>query len=251
MERIHAYLLEHIAASTGDVAHIGPFVARVHVNDPNRYRNYAVPALGARPTAKDVATLCAFYRERERIPRLEYLPDAAPAVEPVLLENGFCEEQRLALMVFSGGADGVAAPTGVRVEAPSTQDDCLATLAAQHAAYGEGPPSRAQVADFVASMARGTRVLAARSQETGEVVGAGLCTVPCSGVTELAAIGVIESHRGRGIATALAAALARAASADVSLVFLMPAHDEGRRVYERAGFMPIPAQILHISRASR
>lgn len=68
------------------------------------------------------------------------------------------------------------------------------------------------------------------------------------GVSELAAVGVRATHRRRGIATAVAAALTRAApEAVVATPFLMTLGDaENTRVYQRVGYRRA-AQMLHIS----
>jgi len=58
---------------------------------------------------------------------------------------------------------------------------------------------------------------------------------------------VRDTFRWRGIAAAMTARLTRDAyAAGVATVFLMPAHDEGERIYGRAGFATT-SQILHIS----
>ncbi|MGH3717456.1 MAG: hypothetical protein ACRDRI_01180 [Pseudonocardiaceae bacterium] len=48
-------------------------------------RNYAVPGDGVDPTPDQVAKLIAAFTDRDRTPRLEYLPALCPAVEPALL----------------------------------------------------------------------------------------------------------------------------------------------------------------------
>jgi predicted acetyltransferase len=71
--------------------------------------------------------------------------------------------------------------------------------------------------------------------------------VPANQTTEIAGIGVRVPFRRRGIAGALTARLLREAfDAGVAVAFLMPGHEEGFRVYTRAGFWA-SGEILHIS----
>jgi hypothetical protein len=82
-----------------DTAQIGPFLATFHPTDPLPYLSYAIPDDDARPGAADVAALVAAYERHDRLPRLEFLPGAAPAVEAALLHAGFVVEARLPAMV--------------------------------------------------------------------------------------------------------------------------------------------------------
>jgi hypothetical protein len=67
---------------------IGPFTATFDRDEDSRYLNYAVPDPGATPSLDDIAELVAAYRQRARVPRLEYIPQLAPAVEAVLVAAG-------------------------------------------------------------------------------------------------------------------------------------------------------------------
>jgi GNAT superfamily N-acetyltransferase len=90
-------------------------------------------------------------------------------------------------------------------------------------------------------------VVLARDAETGEPAGGGLCVAPYDGVTELAAIGVREKFRRRGIAAAMAGWLTDAAFAKgMTLVFLMAHGADEARIYARAGFVD-HGEVLHIS----
>ena len=90
-------------------------------------------------------------------------------------------------------------------------------------------------------------VLLARDVATGEPAGAGLCTPPHEGVTELTSIAVRSAFRRRGIAAALTNRLARAAlERGMKLVFLMAAGADEARIYARAGFVE-RGDVLHIS----
>jgi hypothetical protein len=62
----------------------GPFCTGFDPDSNDPFRNYAVPADGARPTPDDVQALIAAFRQHERLPRLEYVePSAAvPSASP-------------------------------------------------------------------------------------------------------------------------------------------------------------------------
>ena len=88
---IVAYLKAEIESRCEPVR-IGPFLMRFDRESDNRFRNYALPFDGAEPTHREVCALIAAFEERQRVPRLEYVADLAPAVWPALTAAGFIEE---------------------------------------------------------------------------------------------------------------------------------------------------------------
>jgi ribosomal protein S18 acetylase RimI-like enzyme len=237
------------AASLGrDTERIGPFLATFSRRTDNPYLSYAIPDDGAVPSPDDVAALIGAFRRRGRMPRLEYLPSMAPAVEAALVAAGFAVEGRLPLMVCPpGAARDMPAPAGIELIAPRSDADLLAMIAAQNEAYGESAPTTEQVAGQRANLEAGGIAILARDAATGEPAGGGICTAPAGGTTEIAGIGVRPTFRRRGIAGAMTARLVRDAfAAGLSTVFLTPGHDEERRIYERVGFVAT-SEILHIS----
>jgi predicted acetyltransferase len=90
-------------------------------------------------------------------------------------------------------------------------------------------------------------VALARDAATGQAVGSGLVDGPLDGIGELAAVGVIEQYRRRGIAGAMSLHLAmKAHEQGMKLVWLEAAPEE-EGIYKRAGFTPSGAK-LWISR---
>jgi|GEM_PF-4558172 predicted GNAT family acetyltransferase len=103
------------------------------------------------------------------------------------------------------------------------------TLSATNTAFGDGPPSDA---DIAAWPGRGVAALI-----DGQVVGGASWTTIIDGITEIAGVGVIETMRRKGIGGALTAAAVRGAfEAGATLAILTPGDDETARVYQRAGF---------------
>ncbi|WP_425558899.1 GNAT family N-acetyltransferase [Kutzneria kofuensis] len=136
---------------------------------------------------------------------------------------------------------------GVELVPADSDDTVFAMATALNLAYGEPPPTPADVASHASSRDRGGFALLARSA-TGEPIGGGFVTVPIDGVAELAGIGVVPTWRRRGIAAAITARLVLAArDLDVRVPFLMAADDHAARVYTRVGFRTT-GRVLHISR---
>jgi len=124
------------------------------------------------------------------------------------------------------------APPGIELVAPSTEGEFRGVAEVQWEAYEECDPiSESAVERLRRTAETGGVVVLAREAETGEAAGAGLCVAPYRGVTELAAIGVREQFRRRGIAAAMAGWLTDAALAHIAKVGYDP--DFGARPLKR------------------
>jgi ribosomal protein S18 acetylase RimI-like enzyme len=226
---------------------VGPFVCRFNPSWASPFANYAIPDDHAEPTAADVRALISVFAEHERRPRLEYLPNCAPAVESVLLAVGFTVEDRPPVMVCP--PESLTLPPavdGLEFIEPRTdfELDDLATV--QHRAFGEeGDPEP------------GTGARARRIYENGGIVvlakfrdapaGGGSCSAPVDGLTELAGLAVAERFRRRGIGAAVAAYLtALAHQRGYRTVWLEPANEAVERMYASIGYRPI-GEKLNIS----
>ncbi|QIS23286.1 GNAT family N-acetyltransferase [Nocardia terpenica] len=231
----------HVRAAVTQRAHerIGPFLAAFDSHSANPWRNYAVPDDGAQPGTDDVAALVTVFERRGRVPRLEYVPAAAPQVEAALHAAGFTVEGRPPVMVSVPGSLPIAQlPSGVVMQLATSDDELLAAATVQHLAYREPePPGPNDVARLRSCARRGGLIALAIDTATSRTVGSGLVE-PIEGVGELAAVGVLESFRRRGIATAMSLYLAAAAHEHgVRMVWLEAAPDE-EHIYLRAGFTP-------------
>ena len=234
-----------------DVERVGPFLATFTPGSRNPYLNYAIPEQGAGPSPADVEALAGTFESRSLRPRLEYVPGLAPAVESALLEAGFAVEARTPLMTFAGPATP-AEPEGIELVEVRDSETIRAAVTVQHEAYEEAePPDHARIAGVARGLERGALLVLAREASTGEPAGAGQCTPPVDGETELTSVGVGAAFRRRGIAQALTAWLARTMSdRGADLVFLMADGEPEARIYERAGFARM-GEVLHISRERR
>lgn len=234
-----------------DSERIGPFLATFDRDDANPFLNYAFPDEDAGPAPEEVRALIAACRTRTRRPRLEYIGSLAPSVEPVLLREGFEVEGRLPLMTCMRPSDvHTRTVDGVELVAPSSEEEFHGAASVQWEAYEELGDVPQRVADGLRqTAAAGGVVVLARDARTNEPAGAGLCTAPHDGLTELTSIAVRSTHRRRGIAAAMTGWLAREAFArGVSGVFLMARGDAEARIYSRTGFA-FHSEALHISRS--
>jgi GNAT superfamily N-acetyltransferase len=233
-----------------DTARIGPFLATFDPGTALPYLSYAIPDDGASPDPGDVLALIAAYTDRDRVPRLEYVPALAPAVEPVLLAAGFVAEARVPMMVCRpSDARPQPVPDGVELLVPRTDDELAGYLRAQGEAFGEAPAvSEADIASARRRVEGGGLMIYARDAETGEPAGAGAGTAVIDGTTELVGLGVREPYRRRGIAAAITWELSRLADrAGVTTAFLTPGGGVAERVYARVGYHGM-GEMLHISR---
>jgi GNAT superfamily N-acetyltransferase len=224
--RIQRYL-RAVVESTREPVPAGAFVLYVHPHSRHPFANYAIPADGV--GVDDGVALVAAARERGLVPRLEYIEPCFPSVEQALAPAGFTREGLLRLMTCTA-LKPVQDAAGVELVEVSLQSPLVAaTLTATNAAFGDGPPSDADVAAWPG---RGIAAIV-----DGQVVGGASWTAIIDGITEIAGVGVIETMRRKGIGGALTAAAVRGAfEAGATLAVLTPGDDETARVYERTGF---------------
>ncbi|MGW1297551.1 GNAT family N-acetyltransferase [Streptomyces sp. NPDC002533] len=223
---------------------VGPFTVRHNPEWELKYANYAIPDRGAEPTADDVAALVDAFRERGRLPRLEFLPAWAPAVEPALLAAGFTVENRAPLLAC--GRDGLRTPKpvdGLRITVPGTEAEFTDAARVQHQGFGgEGEPEQGMT-DWLRAAAAGDGV-AALAVLDGMPAGAGGCSVAVDGLSELAGLAVAAPFRRRGVGAALSAWLTeRALGQGCRTVWLEPGGPDVERIYAGIGYRRIGEKV--------
>jgi ribosomal protein S18 acetylase RimI-like enzyme len=226
----------------------GPFVVRHDPNWPSPFANYAIPDDGSAPTASEVSDLIDTFRTLDRMPRLEYLPSCAPQVEPVLLAAGFTAENSAAVMTCSAGT--LLRPedaADVLITEPADDAGLLATAAVQHAGYGQpGEPIPGEI-NWLRGTIAGRGVVALATTDGGTAVGAGVCSPPMDGLSEMAGLAVAANFRRRGIGAMVAAYLTAAVLArGCRTVWLEPADPDIQRMYARIGYRTV-GEKLNIS----
>ena len=228
----------HLRASiAGRAQRVGPFLITFEPDTATPGRNYAIPDDGATPSAAEIAELVARFAALGRTPRLEYV-SPAPAVDAALVTAGFTVENRYPLMTIAPGDLVEPAMLGGLEVVLATSDERLrqaATVA--NAAYGEGDASEHDVARLRGTVRGGGAVALALLD--GEPVGSGLFTVPSDGLTEIAAVGVAERYRRRGIAAAVGYRLTRAALDAGAVPYLQAEGDPEQRIYARIGYRAV------------
>ncbi|MEW2068018.1 GNAT family N-acetyltransferase [Streptomyces sp. NPDC007346] len=223
---------------------VGPFTVRYNPGWELKYANYAIPDRGAEPTADDVAALVEAFRKRERLPRLEFLPAWAPAVEPALLAAGFTVENRAPLLAC--GPEDLRTPKpvdGLRVTVPNTEAEFTDAARVQHHGFGgEGEPEPATT-EWLRASATGDGV-AALAVLDGAPAGAGGCSLAVDGLSELAGLAVAAPFRRRGVGAALSAWLTeRAFAQGCRTVWLEPGDADVERIYASIGYRRIGEKV--------
>ncbi|MEU4768241.1 GNAT family N-acetyltransferase [Actinosynnema sp. NPDC023794] len=201
LTRIQAALRDVIRA---DAERVGPFLVRFDEHSDHLVVNYAVPDEGAAPTRGEVDALVAAFRSRSRTPRLEYLRPS-PVVDAALEAAGFTVDQLLPVMAI----DELVVPprpAGLTVEAVTSDDDLHAVSVVQHGAFLVDGVVGAEDVARQRSLLRDDGVIVL-ARLGGEPVGAGACTAPRHGLSQVAGIAVPVAFRGRGIASAVCADL--------------------------------------------
>ncbi|MEU5690519.1 GNAT family N-acetyltransferase [Actinosynnema sp. NPDC020468] len=220
-----------------DAVRVGPFLARFDPDHDSVFLNYAMPDAGASPTPEEVAALVAAFRERSRVPRLEYLRPL-PAVDAALAAAGFEVEQLLPMLALEE-LRTPAAPDGVEFFDPVSDAELRELSTVQHGAFGSAEVATdGDVARQHELLAAGGGLFAARVD--GVVVGGGAFTPPAEGLSQVAGIAVRAAFRGRGIASTLCAELTARVLALGHTPFLETEPDaKVTRLYEPLGYRVI------------
>ena len=237
-ERVQASI-RAVNAAERDAIVAGPFTLYRNRASDHPYLNYAVPNAGA-TAGQGIDALRAAFAEEGLRPRLEFVAECAPGLEEALAADGFELQGRYPVMTLPAEElREVPAPDGVVIARVLEGGDVRALLATAAEAFGDGPPTDAQIAGY------GGRGHLARAD--GEPAGAAFHSAIAEGVSELGGIGVRERFRRRGIAAALTGASAAAAVASgAQLCFLTPGDDGAERVYARAGFARAGTTMVHM-----
>jgi predicted GNAT family acetyltransferase len=231
-----------------DLPRVGAFVLLLSSATRLRFLNYAMPDDGADPDDAEVSALVAAFHAADRMPRVEFLPSVAPAVEASLTAHGWTVEDRLPLMTCTAATlRDLRVPDGVVVDAASDDPALLEMGRLQHDVFDDPEPADERtVTRLRGSLSRGGHALIARDAETQQVVGAAQSGPAAGGATEVVGVAVAPSHRRRGLAGAMVSALARQGlDSGLATVFLEAAPGADG-AYRNAGFLRTSTSV-HIS----
>jgi ribosomal protein S18 acetylase RimI-like enzyme len=246
-EQVQSYLREAVKQRR-KTEQIGPFLATFSARTKNRFRNYAIPDDDARPNRDEIQRLIEAYNKRDRIPRLEYLPSMAPAVEEVLLDAKFVVEARLPVMTLSPeNFQDKQLIEGLNFMAPESDKDLHATARVQNEIFGERETTHEDVARLKSTLESNGGVVALYSKKGDRLIGAGLHSVIVAGTTEIGSLGVLPEFEHSGAVEALCIEVAKLAFArGASAIFLEPTAYAEAAQFRRVGFVDA-AESLHIS----
>jgi ribosomal protein S18 acetylase RimI-like enzyme len=227
---------------------VGAFTVLLNPATTLRYLNYAIPDDGAAPEAAEVAALVAAFRTADRMPRVEFLPSVAPALEARLTAQGWTVEDRLPLMTCTTeSVRDLPAPDGVLIEAPVGDAALLEMAGLQHDIFEDPEPADGRtVTRLRDTLSRGGRALVARDAATGGMIGAAQTVPPAGGATEVVGVVVAPSHRRRGLAAATVSALARQCFGGGLATVFLEAAPGADGAYRNAGFLQTSSSV-HIS----
>ncbi len=231
-----------------DLQRVGPFLVLLTRETRLRYLNYAIPDDGADPSDAELEALVAAFRRADRMPRLEFLPSVAPALEARLTGRGWSVEGRLPLMTCTiRTVRTLPAPEGLTLDSPSGDEALFEMTRLQHEIFDDPEPADERtVARMRATLHRGARALIGRDAQTRSLVGAAQSVPPRGGATEIVGVVVAPSHRRRGLAAAMVSSLTRQClDAGLATVFLEAAPGADG-AYRNAGFLRTSTSV-HIS----
>lgn len=235
--------LRAIVEQGHDVLAVPPFTVYLTPSDPMRFLNYAIPNGDVEPDREAVERLRAAFRDRDRLPRLEWIEEAAPRLADVLAGAGMEEELRAPLMACSPDElVEVRANVDDLDVAPVGDTDLRDCGDVQRVAFGGEPLGEL---DEPSDPRRngGGAVLA---RVSGTPVAVAAWTPIVDGVTEVAGVATSEDWRGRGLGGVVTAAAARAAFAAGAIVaILSPGDETAQRVYARTGFHRVATMLHH------
>ena len=235
--------LRAVAGRGRTVVEVPPFTVYVDETDPLRYLSYAIPADGARPEPAQVEALREAMRARDRLPRLEWIEEAAPNVAAVLAACGMAEELRAPLM-RCGPDDLLDARADVDSLTLAPLDDALLRPASdmQRIAFGDEPvPADREPFDPRAKGGGGVVAMV-----DGEPISVACWSGVADGMAEIWGVATAQTWRGRGLAGVVTrAAVEGAFASGAAVALLSPGSDEAQRVYARAGFVRAATSIYY------
>lgn len=216
---------------------------RLFVRSGKGWPYYARPIPGGAPiTVADVDRMRLVQRTRGVPEAFEWVDAAAPTMAAAVRASGL-PVQVCPLLVLDGEPGAPPLPLGyvLRLVGPLDADLAAAEFAVRSVAavaFGgaaPGPPVGTEVSRLREDLASGRLARVLVTGPDGPVAAG--AAQRAGGVVELVGIATAAPHRGRGLAAAVTAALARSArDAGAELVFLAAGSETATRVYERVGF---------------
>jgi ribosomal protein S18 acetylase RimI-like enzyme len=253
--------LRQLARERHDIVPCPPLcTAFFHISDSDAESSYAIPdpPASASPSSDDLQISLSFLQaectSRNRSPRLQFIEDLFVDLPPLLRSNGWVEQERSPLMIWSSaGARPTPPVPGLSIatlSADSTLEEICEGLDTN--TTGFDLPIQPASAEEAEGFRQGLIRSRAFTAHLGiQPAGAGMfTTVSEEGVTELVGITTLAPFRRRGIAASLTAYMTAAARAHgATMVFLTAANEQAGRVYERVGFRFESTKVVYMPEA--
>lgn len=201
---------------------------------------YARPTIAARHVGgDDVRRMCDRMAEVGVPQCFEWVAETTPTMTSAVRQAGLAVAEGPLLLAVDPLA--VVLPSGVRLLIVGAEEPRLPDyLAVARVSFGEAPaPSTVDDVGHVRERIADGRTVLMVAVDRDEPMAAGShqpVQVAGEWITELVGLGTLPDYRGRGLAAAIASALAEHAAAFCDLVFLSAGDGDVARVYERAGF---------------
>jgi hypothetical protein len=252
VNEVQSYLREN-ARRQYELVSLPPFSLFFHPNDPVIYFNYAIPDFSIGEVQQSILRqLCVEFRNRDRLPRFEFLYEYAPELPETLRSSGFNETDRQWNMICTPSrlqsAPQVAGVTILELNPESPTADIRDYIIAQR--QGFDPANTVIPAEADIRQARldlligGWQAYLARVDE--QPAGAAAFGRVISGVSEIAGIATRVPYRRLGIASYLTWLTASEAFHHGAHTTCLTAADAAAgRIYERVGFQPLATMLAY------
>jgi ribosomal protein S18 acetylase RimI-like enzyme len=243
LRRIESSMIEALIPSK-EVVEAGGFLVMIDLTTDLAWVNYAVPREGYTHSPADIDRMITAFRERDRMPRLEFTRELWQTLGEQLEAQGFELEAAQPTMLLLPEWFQARIMPGVEVEIMGEKGDFEAIWRIGYEAFGmpHEPLSEEQLQSMRQAVREGRFVYALAIIE-GMPAGIA-CTVGAESICELAGVGTLPQFRRRGIAsTASTILLQKHFARDGESAWLSAGDEIATAVYERLGFRTVAERV--------
>jgi ribosomal protein S18 acetylase RimI-like enzyme len=236
LQRVQRYLIE-ISERDADPTPVGPFTVYISCITSADWGTYALPTGTFEGAWRDeIDGVEAVFRHEGRRGRFEWVEDLYPELRAEVQGRGFTSIDVEPLLVLEGSSR-LEGQRDVEIRRVLPDEPALGQILENvRIAFDETEETTDQAVAERREMLKADSKVMLVAIVDGEPVGSGVLTWS-GGTAEITAIVTKASHRGRGIASAVTASLARDALEEgCDVVYLTARDDDAARIYRRLGF---------------
>jgi ribosomal protein S18 acetylase RimI-like enzyme len=236
LQRVQRYLIE-ISEHDGEPTPVGPFTVYISRITSADWGTYAMPTGVFENDWRDhVDGVEAIFRREGRRGSFDYLEDLYPELRAEAVARGFTEVDVEPLLVLEDRSR-LEESHDLDIRTVEPDEPALGQILENvRIAFEETEETTDQALAERREMLKADNKLMLMAMVDGEPVGSGVVT-HSGGVAEITGIATRDSHRGRGIASAITIRLAKAALENgCDVVYLTARDDDAGRIYRRLGF---------------